>query len=87
MLGNPWYFHLMSLDSSDDAIKLGFILNCEGACCIDTNAIDKDTQKYSNAIIEVFVKNNKVELIIDKRNPFKIAMYYDIDTAYQKLLD
>ena len=72
----------MTESSHDDNIKLSLLLNQN----VFLTSIDGGIQKLSNDDIEVYLKNNKVELIIDKRDQSQVSMYYDLDTAFSKIL-
>ena len=79
---------LQELDDEAD-FKLGILLHAMKSINqspVFTQDIDVDTQKLSTDEVEVYMKNNKVVLVVDKRNPSKKVMYSDIDTAYSKVI-
>lgn len=77
------------VDDDEADFKLGILLHAMKAIdqsAVFTQNIDADTQKLSTDEVEVYLKNNKVVLVIDKRNPSKKVMYNDINTAYSKVI-
>jgi hypothetical protein len=47
-----------------------------------TEKIDIDTYKFSNDRFEIYIKNEIVSLVVDKRNPKLKCYYNDLQTAY-----
>lgn len=71
----------MVASSDDHDFKLGMLIN--GTALVEQ--VDFETSKISNDQFEVYLKNNQVDLVIDKRDPNIKRMYSDINTAYDKV--
>lgn len=73
----------MSNDADDEDFKLSMLLN--PSVYIESIGIGEALHKLSTDDFEVYLKNNRVVLIVDNRNPKMKAMYFDVHTAYNKV--
>lgn len=69
------------MTNDDHDFKLGMLLSSS----VTEEQIDSETTKLYNDSFEVFLKNQMVVLVIDKRDRSIKRMYNDIDTAYAKV--
>lgn len=67
--------------NDDHDFKLGMLLSSS----VLEEQVDQETTKLSNEQFEVFLKNHRVVLVIDKRDATITRMYNDVDTAYEKV--
>lgn len=66
---------------SEDYFMIGMLLNNSAT----STSIDKETTKLASEYFEVYIKNDKVVLVVDKRYMPKPRMYNDIKTAYDAI--
>ena len=73
----------MSNNVEDEDFKLGMLLN--HTVYMETIGKSDALHKLSTDEFEIYLKNNKVLLIVDIRNPALKSIYFDVHTAYDKV--
>ena len=69
----------MTRISEEESYFMASILLCQTA---HTTQIDLETTKLYNESFEIYIKNDRVILVVDRRNPNTPRMYQNIQDAY-----
>lgn len=71
------------LENNEEAFMMSMLLS--SSATVDIVTIDEDTSKVMTDDFEIYIKSNKVYLVIDTRNPMKKTIYNNLQAAYTKV--